>query len=182
MTMRASSNGNRSMIMALACMSCIIIVLSSSGCLDVYGAKGLFGAKPPAGKPVYKDRNKGVIFHNFETSVVDPTTWNYAATCRTNVKRDTEWFKVLIDVSILDIPFPIPNVTIPERYVRVEVKMADGTTWVDARYIKTTQEIITAINPIDGPWSVYVTATGLGFSSAGYQDSLKVMISMREPV
>jgi hypothetical protein len=180
--MRTSRKGSSGMIVALACLSCIIIALSSSGCLDVYGAKSVFGAKPPAGKPVYKDRNKGIIFHDFETSIVDPTSWNFIESCRTSVKKDTEWLKVLIDISILDIPIPIPNVTIPERYVRVEVTMADGSKWVDSRYIKTTQEIITAINPIDGPWSVTVTATGLGFSSAGYQDSLKVMISTREPV
>jgi len=184
MTMKHPVSGGRKVRVALACLACLTLVLSASGCLDIYGARDVFGKKPAPGKPVYKDRSKFSLAHNFETKITDPSSWNYAATCRTMVKKNTEWLKVVIQVTLMDLPANFSQLPykIPERYVRVEVKMADGSQWVDSRYMATAQETVVATNPIDGPWSVYVEATGVGVAQLGYQDNFKVFLSVREPV
>lgn len=171
---------NRTKVL-LACFACLLMVLTVSGCVDIYGARGVFGGKAPAQPLRYKVREKAELGHAFDTNLTDPTTWSYTASASALVKRHTQFLKVYIDLTIFTTPIPIPNVTLPERYLRVMVKAWDGTVWVDARYVTTTREAFTASSPIDGLWSVSVQSVGIGFPRI-VQDQFKVMLTVKEPV
>jgi len=164
-------------------LACLLMVLSVSGCVDIYGSKDLFGRRGPAGKPVFKTVTKADAQHSFETKLTDPASLNYNYVKSFKVKNGAEWLKVRMSLVLVAIPFSFPGIVIPERYIHVKVVMADGSIWVDARYTNSTQEEITALNPIDGPWSVTVDAVGVGKQQiAGYQDSVRVLITGFEPV
>jgi hypothetical protein len=170
----------------LAAVACALVVLASSGCVDIYGAKGVFSRTGTEGKTAMKDRTKVQIQHNFETTLtnlVGSTTFMPPAKSF-RVKPGAEWLKIWMQLTLIPIPsqLPIPPNLIPQRYLHVKVVMADGTTWLDARYTISTLESVNASGPIDGPWSVSVDAVGVGLpQQAGYQDSLQVLITVREP-
>jgi len=166
----------------VACLVCMVMVLSVSGCVDIYGARGVFGGKTPPEPVVYRERLKTQVEHVFDTEPLDPGTWNFVGSGAGVVKKRTRSLSVYIEVTILIIPIPIPNFNIPERYLRVQVSAADGSMWIDSRYVNTAQETITAMNPIDGPWAVHVDAVGVGKETLGLADSFKVMMSVNEPV
>lgn len=165
-----------------AVAACLLVALSVSGCVDVYGSKDLFGRKGPPAKPVYKTVTKADASHDFETNPTDPATLNYNYVKAFKVKNGAQWLRVRISMVLVNLPADIPGVIIPERYIRVKVVMADGSIWVEARYANSTQEEVTAQNPLDGPWSVTVDATGVGSARFGYQDSVRVLITGYEPV
>jgi len=163
-------------------LACLLLALSVSGCVDIYGARSVFGGKVPPAPLHFKTRNKANIYHAFETK--DTNSISFTASCSTTVKKHAEWLEVYVKVTLAVIPVPLPDLpfTIPERYVRVQVKTADGSQWMDSRYVGSDQDNLTALNPIDGPWSITVEAVGVGFPALSYQDSLRVMLTDREPV
>ena len=163
-------------------LACLLMVLSVSGCVDIYGSKDLFSRRGPATKPVFKTVTKAEAQHSFETNPTNPVSFSYNFVKPFKVKNGAAWLKVKIFLVIVLIPVDIPGFVLPERYLRVKVVMADGSIWVDARYTNSTQEDVTAMNPLDGPWSITVDAVGVGLAQFGYQDSLSVMITGREPV
>jgi len=165
-----------------AVAACLLVALSVSGCVDIYGSKDLFSRRGPAARPVFKTITKAEASHAFETDPTDPASLNYNYVKPFKVKNGAEWLKVRISLVLVNIPFEIPNVVIPERYVHVKVVMADGSVWVDSRYTSSTLEEVTAQNPIDGPWSVTVDSTGVGLSRLSLQDSVRVLITGYEPV
>jgi len=165
-----------------AAMACLLVALSVSGCVDIYGSKDLFSRRGPAARPVLKTVTKADASQEFETDPTDPASLKYNYVKPFKVKNGAEWLKVKISLVLVDIPFDIPGIVLPERYVHVKVVMADGSVWVDSRYTVSTQEEITAQNPIDGPWSVTVDSTGVGLARLGYQDSVRVLITGYEPV
>jgi hypothetical protein len=162
----------------------MVMVLSTSGCVDIYGARGVFGGKTPPGPVVYREKLKAQVEHVFDTNIADPGTWNFAGSDSAVVKKGTRSLSINIDITIFTIPFDIPGYTLPERYVHVQVSGADGSMWIDARYVNSTTapETITALNPLDGPWAVHVDAAGIGRQTAGLADTFKVMMSVNEPV
>ena len=163
-------------------LACMLMVLSVSGCVDIYGSKDLFSRRGPAARPVFKTVTKAEARHSFET---DPTnlgslSYNYVKPFK--VKNGAAWLKVRVSLVLIPIPSQIPGNLVPERYMHARVVMADGSVWVDVRYTNSTQDEVTAQNPIDGPWSVTVDATGVGLAQASYHDSLSVMMTGYEPV
>ncbi|MGQ9581951.1 MAG: hypothetical protein ACUVV6_00355 [Thermoplasmatota archaeon] len=168
-----------------AALLCASLLLATSGCVDIYGLREVLGKKTPASQPVYRERNKVLITHAFDTSLLDPGSWSYAASQQAFIKRGTEWLVVYIDLTIIDLdilPFELPNITdYFQRYLRVEVIESDGTSWLDLSYSATAHENVTAMGPMDGPWSVRVEAAGLGNATLGLQDNFKVMLTVREP-
>ncbi len=152
-----------------AVAACLLVALSVSGCVDIYGSKDLFSRRGPAAKPVFKTVTKAEASHDFETDLTDPTSLSYSYVLPFKVKNGAEWLKVKISLVLIPLPAQIPGDLVPERSLRVKVIMADGSIWVDARYTNSTQEEVTAQNPIDGPWSVTVDATGVGYSKFGYR-------------
>ena len=170
---------------AMGALVCAAALLATSGCVDIYGARELFGGKAPAPKPVHRERNKVLISHAFDFKPLDPTSWSFAASQQALIKRGTEWMTVYMDLTIVDLnllPFELPNITnYFKRYLRVEVICSDGTSWIDQSYYATAHENITAMGPLDGPWTVRVEAAGLGNATLGLQDNFKVMMTVREP-
>ncbi|MEM4729904.1 MAG: hypothetical protein QXH42_09140 [Thermoplasmata archaeon] len=170
---------------AAVAIICTAALVAASGCVDIYGARELFGGKKPSPRPSYRERCKVLIAHAFNYKFADPTSWVYVASQQAFVKRDTEWLKVYIDVTIVDfnlLPIDISDITgYFQRYLRVEVITSDGTSWLDQTYYATAHENITAMGPIDGPWTVRVEAGGLGNATLGLQDNFKVMLTVREP-
>jgi len=164
-------------------MACMVMVLSASGCVDIYGARGVFGGNAPAGPVVYRERLKAQVEHVFDTNIVDPGTWNFVGSEAGVVKKGTQSLSVYIEVTIFVIDPGILPITLPERYVHVQVSAADGSMWIDSRYVDSTNppETITAMSPMDGPWAVHVDAVGGGIQSLGFADSFKVMMSVSEP-
>jgi hypothetical protein len=168
--------------MALAAITaCLLVALSVSGCVDIYGSKDLFSRRGPAARPVFKTVTKAEASHDFDTVPTDPGSLSYSYVKPFKVKNGAEWLKVKISLVLVTIPSGIPGVVIPERSLRVRVIMADGSVWVDALYTNSTQEEVAAQNPLDGPWSATVSATGVGVARLGYQDSLQVLITAYEP-
>jgi hypothetical protein len=165
-----------------AAAACLLVALSVSGCVDIYGSKDLFGRKGAPAKPVYKTVSKADAAHSFETNPTDPGSLSWSYTKPFKVKNGAEWLRVRITLVLIPIPAQIPGNLVPERYMSVKVIMADGSIWVDARYTNSTQEEVTALNPLDGPWSVTLNAAGVGSSRLGYQDSVQVLITGYEPV
>jgi len=166
----------------LACFACLLMVITVSGCVDIYGARGVFGGKAPAQPLRYKVREKAELAHVFDTAPTDPFTWSYAASASVLVKKHTQHLTIYVDLTLFTIPYiPGLNIPLPERYLRVMVKAYDGTMWVDNRYVTTTHENITASSPIDGLWSISVQSTGFGVPAL-WQDQFKVMLSVKEPV
>jgi hypothetical protein len=166
----------------VAVAACILLAASVSGCIDIYGSKDLFSHRGPAAAPQYKTITKVDASHGFETKLTDPGSFSYSYAKSFKVKNGAEWLKVKITLVLVTIPSQIPGDLVPERYLRVRVVMADGASWVDDRYTNTTQAEVEAQNPLDGPWSVTVDAVGVGVAQAGYQDSVRVLITAREPV
>ncbi len=168
-----------------AALLCASVLLATSGCVDIYGLREILGKEPQSPKPVYRERNKVLIQHAFDTRPFDPGTWSHSASQQAFIKRGTEWLTVYIDLTIIDfniLPVDLPNITdYFQRYLRVEVIKSDGTSWLDLSYCATTHENITAMGPMDGPWSVRVDAAGLGNATIGLQDNFKVMLTAREP-
>ena len=165
-----------------AVAACLLLALSVSGCVDIYGSKDLFGRKGPASKPVYKTVSKAEASHDFETNPTDPASLSYNYVKPFKVKNGAQWLKIRLSLVLVPIPAQVPGNLVPERYMSAKVVMADGSVWVDARYTNSTEEEVTALNPLDGPWSVTVNAAGVGSSRLGYQDSVQVLITGYEPV
>ena len=165
-----------------AVAACLLVALSVSGCVDIYGSKDLFGRKGPASKPVYKTVSKAEASHDFETNPTDPASLNFDFQKPFKVRSGAEWLKIKVSLVLVPIPAQIPGNLVPERYMSVRVVMADGAVWVDARYTNSTLEEITAMSPLDGPWSVAIKAVGVGLAQAGYQDSVLVLVTAFEPV
>ena len=168
----------------LAGLACLLMVLSASGCVDIYGARGVFSRTGTENTTAMKDRTKVQIQHYFETNSIGSLT--YAPAAKTfHVKPGAEWLRILIHLTLIPIPSQLqnlPGLVIPPRYLHVKVVMADGTTWIDARYTNSTSESVNASGPIDGPWSVSVDAVGVGLpQQTGYQDNFQVLITVREP-
>jgi len=162
-------------------LACLLMVLSSSGCVDIYGSKDLFSRRGPAAKPVFKTSTKIAIAYEFETNLAEPSTFTYSYMKAFKVKNGAAWLKVRLSLVLIPIPSVIPGNLVPERYLQIRVVMADGSVWVDARYTNSTLEEVAALNPLDGPWSVTVGAVGVGVKRLG-QDSLQVLITGYEPV
>lgn len=167
--------------MIWAGLACLLMVLSSSGCVDIYGSKDLFSRRGPAAKPVFKTSTKIAIAYEFETNLAEPSTFTYSYMKAFKVKNGAAWLKVRLSLVLIPIPSVIPGNLVPERYLQIRVVMADGSVWVDARYTNSTLEEVAALNPLDGPWSVTVGAVGVGVKRLG-QDSLQVLITGYEPV
>ncbi len=165
-----------------AVAACLLVAVSLSGCVDIYGSKGLFGRKGPVARPVFKTITKVDAQHSFETKPTDPASLNFDFQKPFKVRNGAGWLKVKISLVLLPIPAQVPGNLVPGRYLSVKVVMADGSVWVDARYTNSTLEEISAQNPLDGPWSVAIKAVGVGLAQAGYQDSLLVLITAFEPV
>lgn len=164
-------------------LACLLMVLSASGCVDIYGSKDLFSRRGAAARPVFKTVTKFDAQHAFQTVFTDPGSLSYSFEKSFKVKNGAGWLKVRLSLVLIPVPSQIPGDLVPERYLNVRVVMADGSVWVDARYTNSTQDEVTAQNPIDGPWSVAVNALGFGWPQvAGYQDSLRVLITGYEPV
>ena len=163
-------------------LACLLLVLSVSGCVDIFGAKDVFSRKGAAAKTVFKDKNKVNFEHLFETKLTNPESWSYSGSTSFKVRMGSPWLVFLLELTLIPIPAQIPSNLVPERFLHVKVIMADGAVWIDARYTNSTRETITAVNPIDGPWSVSIEAVGVGLSQRGYQDSVHVMVTAREPV
>jgi hypothetical protein len=164
-----------------ACLACTVLMLSVSGCVDIYGARGIFGGKAPPAPVVYRERLKAEVSHDFETKVVDPGSWTFSGSDSAVVKKGTRWLSILIEITMLDtgaMPIDIPLL---KRYVHVQVSGADGSMqWDSTNYI-TTHDSATLQSPLDGPWSIHVDAVGYGIPDYGIADSFKVMMSVSEP-
>ena len=168
----------------LAAAACALMVMSTSGCVDIYGARGIFGGKEPPAPVVYKERLKAQVSHEFDTDPVDPGSWTFSGSDTATVKKGTQWLTISIQVTMIDIGSL--NITLPfptfERYVHVQVRGADGSIQHDnTYYVSTPPETLTLMSPIDGPWSIHADATGYGRAALGVADSFKVMMSVREP-
>jgi len=165
------------------------MVLSVSGCVDIYGARGVLGGKEPPAPIVYRERLKAQLTRTFDTNVSDPGSWNYAASDSAVVKKGTEWLTILVQVTILEygiidnisklLCITLPNI---DRYVHVQVKGADGSLQWDKIYKNSVAppESITLQSPLDGPWSLHVDAVGFGAPKYG-ADSFNVMMTVSEP-
>ncbi|MBM4249357.1 MAG: hypothetical protein FJ149_07990 [Euryarchaeota archaeon] len=165
-----------------AAAACLLLAVSMSGCVDIYGSKDLFSSRGAPAAPVYKTVTKADASHGFETKPTDPGSFSYNFVKSFKVKKEAEWLKVKITLVLVTLPSQIPGDLVPERYLRVRVVMADGASWVDDRYTNTTQAESEAQSPLDGPWTLTVDAVGVGLAQAGYQDSVRVLITVREPV
>jgi hypothetical protein len=168
-----------------AVAACLLVALSVSGCVDIYGAKDTFSRRGPAARPVFKTVTKADASHEFETSPSNLASLSYSYIKAFKVKNGAEWLKVKISLVLATLPSSIPGlpgIVIPERSMAVKVIMADGSIWVDGFYTNSTKDEVVAQNPLDGPWSVSVEATGVGVAMFGYQDSLQLLITAYEPV
>ena len=173
----------------VACVACMSMVLSVSGCIDIYGARGIFGGKQPPAPVVYRERLKADVSHDFDTNPVDPGSWTFSGSDSGVVKKGTRWLSLLVQVTMVDLAIlesisKLLNISIPifERYVHVQVKGADGSAQWDTTYYNSTNppDSITLMTPLDGPWSIHVDAVGYGFPKYA-ADSFKVMMSVNEP-
>jgi len=165
----------------LAAAACAMLVLSTSGCVDIYGARGIFGGKLPPKPVVYKERLKAQVGHEFKTNAMDPGSWTFSGSDSATIKKGTQWLAIFIQVTIkttgVDLGIPLFD-----RYVHVQVRGADGSMqWDSTYYNSISPETITLQSPLDGPWSIHVDATGYGAPDFGWADSFMVMMSVREP-
>jgi len=157
------------------------MVLSVSGCIDIYGARGIFGGKQPPAPVVYRERLKADVRHDFETKVLDPGSWTFSGSDSGMVKKGTQWLGILIEVTMIDTG--LFNISLPllDRYVHVQVSGADGSMQWDSTYFNTSHDGGTFKSPLDGPWAIHVDAVGYGLPEYGIADSFKVMMSVNEP-
>jgi len=165
-----------------ACLACLLMVLSASGCVDIFGAKGIFGGKEPSAPVVYRERLKAQVNHIFNTKLLDPGSWTFSGSDSAVLKKGTQWLSVLIEVTMLDFNIFCISLPLLQRYVHVQISAADGSMQWDTTYFNTTtHDGATLMSPIDGLWAVHVDAVGYGNETLGLADSFKVMMSVSEP-
>jgi hypothetical protein len=164
-------------------------MLSVSGCVDIYGARGILGGKAPTAPAGYHERLKAQVSHMFDSNGTDPGSWTFSGSDSGVVKKGTRWLSIYIQVTILEYGVvdgisKLLGITLPriDPYVHVQVRGADGSMQWDKTYNSSTQppETITLLSPLDGLWSIHVDAVGFGFPKYA-SDSFKVMMSVNEP-
>ncbi len=166
----------------------MMLVIGSSGCIDVELAKELLIQKEEA-RLVYVNRIY-TYSYSFTSVVTEPTTLEFSEVFDIVIKNDTRYLDTIVSVSIPNLPDVgsewqeiLENYTI-ERFVIVEIFNPLGDK-VNSVEINTTTvhplQLERIPEPMTGPWRLKINAQGIGITAIDLHDSFSVKITAREP-
>jgi len=150
----------------------ITLILSSTGCIDVYLGKEMLGGRVESEK--YKTVEKAGMSYAFETVPPNSENTKYSDSRDFSIKKETVWIHVNIDY---DQAAGVPNPLNVYRHLTVTV-FSDkyNQTWT---YNDTAQDIKVVESPPSGSWKIEIEAEGVGYLD--YKDSFTVTVFAKEP-
>ncbi len=151
----------------------ITLVLSSTGCIDVYLGKEMLGERVE--KEKYKTVEKAEMSYAFETTT-DPSSTEYSDSRDFSIKKETVWIHINVDYHQAS---GLPNVLNVYRHLTVNV-FSDkyNQTWT---YNDTAQDIKVIESPPSGSWKITVESEGVGHPDHG-QDGFTVTVTAKERI
>ena len=151
----------------------ITLILSSTGCIDVYLGKEMLGGRVE--KEKYKTVEKAEMSYAFETTT-DPSSTEYSDSRDFSIKEGTSW--IHINVEYNQSGWNPVSYTV-YRHLTVTVFSSDGKECKNKTYTDTDEDVIVIEQPVSGTWKVEVESEGVGESGRG-QDSLTVTVFAKE--
>lgn len=161
----------------------VLLLISSSGCINIYWIKDLFGVKEK--KPVMVEKRVASLNHSFELAEI-----LLEDSCTFEIKNGTEWLDFDIDIVMIPLnitlppglpipPWIIENISKIKRHVNITIILPDATVFWQNEYNVSQSERFRIDNPIEGRWRVEVVASGVGYEGV-YQDSYSIIVRVRE--
>ena len=152
----------------------IALVLSSTGCIDVYLGKEMLGGRVE--KEKYKTVEKAEMSYAFETVPPDSENTKYSDSSDFSIKTETSWMHINVEYDQSGWSPVLYSVT---RHLTVTVFSTDGKECKNKTYTDTDEDVIVIEQPVSGTWKVEVESEGVGESGHG-QDSFTVTVFAKE--
>ena len=150
----------------------ITLILSSTGCIDVYLGKEMLGGRVE--KEKYKTVEKAEMSYAFETFPPNPENTKYSDTMNFSIKTETVWMHIYVeyDQSGWHPLF---------RHLTVTVFFPNGSECKNKTYTNTDEDVIIIEQPVSGIWEVKIESEGIGHPNYA-QDSFTVTVFAKEPI
>lgn len=169
-------NGRKVALLGLILLSTSIL----SGCVHIELGKDVLGEREV--ETVFKEQEKAVMKHYFQTEIFNPESYTYYGHNATEVPPETKWLKVYIKITLEPLPADLPF-TLPEdirRFVHLTVQRGDGTEWLNIEWTETNEETMTINTPLPGTWSFTIDAAGYGDDAVSYHDGFSIIVKTLE--
>ncbi len=150
----------------------ITLILSSTGCIDMYLGKEILGGRLESEK--YKVVEKLEMGYAFETVPPDSENTKYSDSRDFSIKKGTSWIHINIEY---DQSGWSPVIYSVYRHLTVTV-FSDkyNQTWT---YNDSSQDIKIINSPSPDSWKIEIAAGGIGYLGKG-QDSFTVTVFAKE--
>ncbi|MBU2565403.1 MAG: hypothetical protein KJ655_04020, partial [Candidatus Thermoplasmatota archaeon] len=159
----------------LIIIALVTLVLTSTGCIDTYLGKEMFGERVEYEK--YKVVGKAEMSYEFETTT-EPASTEYSDSINFSIKKETAWIHIMVDYhQALGLPNPLHVY----RHLTVTVFSPDGKECKNKTYTDTDEDVIVIEQPVSGIWNVEIESEGIGYPALGH-DSFTVTVTAKEPV